>query len=380
MGKLLKYFAIILVVLIIIIAILMLIDPRLNDSHETPYLNLIDESTEPGPAEADIVQRLILFGDAGSSSLNPWQASLQKIAARAKLSPDKTAMVALGDNIYYFGYPEKESDQDEWDKGQLEDISHLDAQLKLSTETGAPLYLVPGNHDWYAEALDGMRNHIAGYAEQNSVATELRPLANSTLGAVDAVNLDGITIVFSDSSALLKTTDEELTAAMASLTQTFEQSRATHPDNVIVVVQHHPIETKGPHAGYMTHFSYWFVISVLDIFADVTSEDTTHPNYQRIIAAQSAAMAPFEKTIHAAGHDHSLQVFRRSDKLGTDYSIVSGAANTSKVSGVWHNKNTRFALSQEGFVELSVTADGSTYLQVFDIHQEAPQAGFWLAW
>ena len=57
---------------------------------------------------------------------------------------------------------------------------------------------------------------------------------------------------------------------------------------------------------------------------------------------------------------------------------MSGAANSNKVSGVRHNENTRFALSQEGFMELNITSDG-VYLQVFDIHTDGPVAGFWLS-
>ena len=41
------------------------------------------------------------------------------------------------------------------------------------------------------------------------------------------------------------------------------------------------------------------------------------------------------------------------------------------------DENSRFALSQEGFVELAVTASG-VHFSVFDIHHEDAVAGFWL--
>lgn len=378
MPKVLKHTLLGLLLLIVVIVVLVLVNPQFADNHDTPYLNLVAEKETPPPSENEILQRVLLFGDAGASSLEPWQASLQKMSQRALISPEKTAAVALGDNIYYMGYPNKDDGQKEWSESQLESIEHLDAQLKVAKVSGARFYFVPGNHDWYAGELDGMRTHITEYANEHDVAAEFRPLPSDTLAAADAINLPGVSLVFVDSSALLKTDDSELEAAMLTLTDTFANIRETHPDNLIVVNQHHPIETMGQHAGYMTHFAYWFVIRSLDLFTDVSAEDTYHPNYVRIINALDAAMKPYENVIHAGGHDHSLQVFRRPHSHGPEYTIVSGAANTSKLSGVWHTDNSRFALSQEGFIELNVTENG-TYLQVFDIHHEEPRAGFWLS-
>lgn len=378
MLKTLKYFLLGLLLLIALIVVLVLVNPQFADNHDTPYLNLVAETEAPPPAESDILQRVLLFGDAGSSTMEPWQASLQKMSARALISPEKTAAVALGDNIYYMGFPNKDDGQKEWDESQLESIEHLDAQLKVAKVSGARFYFVPGNHDWYAGELNGMRTHITEYANEHDVAAEFRPLASDTLGAADAINLPGVSLVFIDSAALLTTDEIELEDAMVTLKEAFDSIRESHPDNLIIVNQHHPLETMGQHAGYMTHFAYWFFIKALSLFVNVEAEDTYHPNYIRIINALDNAMKPYENVIHAGGHDHSLQVFRRPHSHGPEYTIVSGAANTSKLSGVWHTDNSRFALSQEGFIELNVTANG-TYLQVFDIDHEEARAGFWLS-
>jgi hypothetical protein len=86
----------------------------------------------------------------------------------------------------------------------------------------------------------------------------------------------------------------------------------------------------------------------------------------------------YDHVIFAGGHDHNLQVFRRPFDHGPEYTIVSGAGNTSKITGVWHSDNTRFALAQEGFIELNVTETG-THLSVFDIHNEDAVSQFWLS-
>ena len=74
---------------------------------------------------------------------------MAKVAARASMLPEQTIVIALGDNIYYEGFPRKEAGQQEWTDDQLESISYLDAQLKVAEVSGASLYLVPGNHDWF---------------------------------------------------------------------------------------------------------------------------------------------------------------------------------------------------------------------------------------
>lgn len=378
--KFLKRIGLALVLLIAILALLIFINPQINPSHTEPYFNLVAEQQGQPPAEEAIRQRVILYGDAGHSSIDPWQPSMRKAAERASISPEKTAIVALGDNIYMKGYPQKEPGQEEWDEDQLKSISYLDAQLKLAQETGAALYLVPGNHDWYATELDSQAQHIADYAEAHGVTTEFHPHHPGKPPLPTGVDLDGVSLVFLDTEWLLHADEPERSAALEQITSLIETTRSQHPQNLIILNAHHPMETMGQHGGYLAEFSYWFFIKLIyTIFPQAMDEDTYSPVYQRMIADLYGVMGQYDGVMFAGGHEHSLQVFGHEspDGKGPEYTLVSGAANTSKLSGVWHNDNTRFALSQEGFMELSVTDDG-VYLQVFDIHHEAPVAGFWL--
>ena len=128
------------------------------------------------------------------------------------------------------------------------------------------------------------------------------------------------------------------------------------------------------------HFAYWIIIkTIYALYPEAMNEDTYAPIYMAMIADLDKVMGRYRRIMFAAGHEHSMQLFRRphAREHGPEYTLVSGAGNSNKVSGVWHNDNTRFALSQEGFIELSVTGDG-VYLQAFDIHTEGPVAGFWL--
>ncbi len=379
--SILKKTALTLAALLATLALLVAINPQIRPSHTEPYLALAGETSANAPIEAEIRQRVILYGDAGHSTTMPWQASMAKVSERASISPAKTAVVALGDNIYMQGYPQKETGQADWNEEQLESISYLDAQLKVASESGASMYFVPGNHDWYATELDSQAAHIAAYAEQQEVATEFHPLHINQVPLPTATHRDGVSLVYIDSEWMLRSVSPGREQVLSHLEQLLTDTRRQYPDNLIVINAHHPLETMGQHGGYLAEFAYWlFIKSIFLVFPEAAEEDTYDPLYQRMIADLEGVMGKFQRLIYAAGHEHSLQVFRpaQSGKGGPQYTLVSGAGNSNKISGVWHNENTRMALAQEGFLELNVTGNG-VYLQVFDIHNEEARAGFWLA-
>lgn len=374
--KVVKRFVLALLLSIAVIALLVWINPQYAANHDTPFVALQGETEAAAPAERDIVQRIVLYGDAGHSTIEPWQASMAKVARRASISPDKTLVVALGDNIYMQGYPQKEQDQAQWDEEQLESISFLESQLLVARESGATMFLVPGNHDWYASEVDSQARHIAEYASANALALAFRPHQLGQPPLPESLDFPGVSLVFVDSEWLIQNDAATTAIAYSALDTELSRIRRERPENLIITVQHHPLETMGQHGGYMTHFVYWFFINLIDLFVDM-NQDIGHPDYDRYVSSVNTVLDKYDRVIHAAGHEHSLQLFGPTAPKTRRYNLVSGAANSNKVSGVWHNENTRFALSQEGFMELAVTA-GGVYLRVFDIHHEEPVAGFWL--
>ena len=374
--KIIKRTLLSLLALIILLAIAFWINPQYAPNHDVPFFALQQETRAAAPAEQDIIQRVLIYGDAGHSAASPWQASMAKVAERASISPAKTLVLALGDNIYMQGYPQKEADQNNWDEDQLESISYLDSQLKVAKESGATMFLVPGNHDWYATEVDSQAAHIAEYAEKHNTAVAFRPHQRGQAPLPESADFAGISVVFVDSEWLIQNDAESTAPAYQRLDQELSRIRSESTDTLIVLAQHHPMETMGQHGGYMTHFAYWFFINAIELFIDM-NQDIGHPDYDNYVSKVSAITGKYERVIHAAGHEHSLQLFKGAAGQGADYNLVSGAGNSNKVSGVWHNENTRFALSQEGFMELAITENG-VHLSVFDVHQQAAVAGFWL--
>jgi hypothetical protein len=367
-----------LLVVILLLTLAVIINPTIAPSHDKPYLALINEKAAPAPTGNEVLQRIILLGDGGHSVLDPLQPSIKKIIDRAKMVPEKTTIIALGDNIYMAGYPQLEDEQTEFNQGQLESISFLDAQLEAATQSGAKMFFVPGNHDWYATEVDSQAQHIYDYSVKNDADTAFKPYRKGGKPMPQSIDLDGVSIVFLDSEWLRSANSNDRKDAFTALDTILAKIKFEQPNNLTLITAHHPLETNGPHNGYITSFGYWFVINVIDLFYDVTAQDIFHPDYASMIAGINEITAAYDHVIFAAGHDHSLQVFRRPHDYGPEYTIVSGAGNASKVTGVWHSENTRFALAQEGFIELNITESG-THLSVFDIHNEAAVSQFWLA-
>jgi hypothetical protein len=367
-----------LVVVILLLTLAVIINPTIAPSHDEPYLALVNEKVALAPTDDEVLQRIILLGDAGHSALDPLQPSIKKIIERAKIIPEKTTIIALGDNIYMAGYPRLEGEQTEFDQGQLESISFLDAQLEAAKQSGAKMFFVPGNHDWYATEVDSQSQHIHHYSVKNNVDTSFKPYRKGREPMPQSIDLDGVSIVFLDSEWLRQANNTDRKDAFTALDTILAKIKFEQPNNLTLITAHHPLETNGPHSGYITSFGYWFVINIIDLFYDVTEQDMFHPDYASMIDGINEITSAYDHVIFAAGHDHNLQVFRRPHDYGPEYTIVSGAGNSSKVTGVWHSENTRFALAQEGFIELNITEVG-THLSVFDIHNEDAVSQFWLA-
>ena len=276
----------------------------------------------------------------------------------------------LGDNIYFFGFPNKKDDQTEYTESQLEDISHLEAQLSIAKNSGAEMFIVPGNHDWYATQVDSQAAYVEQYALDNNVRAVFTPHSLGKTPLPEVIHRNGISLVFLDTMWMIKADEAQYQSAMMAFNQLLQQTSKTHPDNLVLIAAHHPIETMGPHNKYYTSTTYQAFIKVLSLFAE-NDQDTDHSNYRRLIEGMELTLARYPKAIYAAGHEHSLQIFKDSEGNSPQYRLVSGAANSSKITGVGTNDNSLFALAQEGFMELDILDNGMV-LRVFSIHQQQP--------
>jgi len=344
---------------------------QVSESHrEAPFIG--ESASELNPSSA-LLHRLILFGDAGKSTEHPYEGSLALAVRRAQLLPQHSSVIALGDNIYRDGYPVLAAGQLQFDAAQLEDISHLNAQLQVASRSGAEMFVLPGNHDWDAGQLDGQARHILDFSENNNANTSLIPYHHGHRPQV--IERPGLSIIFVDSMWMIKADTATFDAAIAQLQKLLADSRRQQPDNVIVIAAHHPIESMGPHytgLGSLGATLKWLLKNLALRHFD---SDLTDSPYRRYIDAIERSSEPYSKVLFTGGHDHSLQLFKSA--RSPHYRLVSGAANSSKLSRVWHNNNSLFAQSIEGLMELEIYQEG-VLLTIYTVNALGPAYKHWL--
>src|SRR6202000_74406 len=98
-------------------------------------------------AQDSIVYRVVLIGDAGE--IDKEQQAVLGFAANSIIK-DKTTVLYLGDNIYPSGMGLPGSP----DEKRTQSI--LQSEYTPMRAKGAPVYFIPGNHDWDRMGLHGL--------------------------------------------------------------------------------------------------------------------------------------------------------------------------------------------------------------------------------
>lgn len=318
----------------------------------------LPDGDDGGGPEA--VVELLLIGDAGKPAPggDPVLLAAERMAARA---PERTVVVFLGDNVYPDGMPEEEGPR----RTEAERI--IGAQLAVPVRSGARGIFVPGNHDWdhsgpkgWAEARvaeDYIRSHGAG---------RVRLLPGRGCPGPEVVDLPGgLRLVALDSQWWLHPFDKPRpppdvcpattdSAVIARLRVVLREA-AGRP---VVVVAHHPLVSGGTHG----------VFPLLPTrFAPVprfSAQDLGHPQYRRMRAVLQAGFEADPPLVHAAGHDHNLQLLRTA---GARFQVVSGTGIFGHTGPVRRLPGTVYARRASGFMRLSLLADGAVRLDAFTV-------------
>ena len=145
--------------------------------------------------------------------------------------------------------------------------------------------------------------------------------------------------------------------AVAELSKALADAANSSKDLEVIVATHHPLATHGVHGQWYRFFN----------------QDLRGPKNRRMVKAIRRAYleSGTRPLIHAAGHDHSLQVLRGSDEVsagGRDphYNLVSGAGSWEKLQAVGDGGDTLFAHEHTGFMVVDFMKDGSVFLQVIE--------------
>lgn len=326
-----------------------------------PFLLLIILGNSMNAQQKDLIySRVIFIGDAGE--MDTQQSAVLKHAA-ANVIKGKTTVMYLGDNIYPkgMGLPGSKEEQ------QTKEI--LRSQYQPMREQGAPVYFIPGNHDWDKMGPDGLakiKRQWEFLEEQNDSLLKLVPRD----GCPDPVEIQvspDVTIIAFDSEWWLFPYSKDNPDAECdcnnrdAVINRLEELLDKNRDKVILLASHHPFKTYGTHGGYYSWKDHLFPFSALNKnllvpmpligslypllrSAFPTPEDTGNPLYQYMVKRIEQVFNRFPNIVRVAGHEHGLQFIKDKNSL----QVVSGAG--AKHSYVVKGRYALYASALPGYV------------------------------
>ena len=398
----------------------------LGCAHSRAYMAPTRAGAPPPPSAVD--HRLVLIGDAGDPDPNG-EPTLRALEKHVSLLPERTTAVFLGDNVYETGMPEPTPIEgtpveEILDKTLLNLFaSRRDAERRVKAQVkgvdvrGARAVFVPGNHDWDQFGVGGWKRvrELESYVELLAKTTDVQLTLLPGGGCPGPITLDlgrRARLVVLDTQWFLErgekpgpednptgcaqTTTEEVTTALGAVLREAKRDR-----RAAIVVAHHPLRSHGPHGGYVSPrvhvfplvmfgsyvptWSHWIPIPGLgSIFGmtrawfspnaqDMSSDANADMRATLWAAMDEPAVDGAAPLIYAAGHEHSLQIFRSSH--GPRYLVVSGLGSSSKATPVGHDGTWLFAHSdheQPGFVTVDFLRDGRVRLAVVECAPATP--------
>lgn len=310
-------------------------------------------------AQDSIVQRIIFIGDAGE--INYQQETVIPYAADHILS-GKTTVMYLGDNIYPHGIGLEGSAEQEGTRQILR------SQYEPMRAKGAPVYFVPGNHDWDRMGKLGLAKIKEQWKFLDSQKDPLLKLvpANGCPDPVEIPISNNMVIIAYDSEWWVFTHDkanadcncDNEAEVIEQLDSLFYKNR----DKVILLAGHHPFASYGIHGGYYNWKDHVFPLTAIHKYLFIplpligslypllrssiflNPEDMHHPLYQHMIREVDHVFEGFPNLTYVAGHEHGLQLIKNPQRL----QVVSGAG--AKHSFAKKGKYSHYADATQGFV------------------------------
>ena len=394
-------------------------------SHSHPFMVAPLDGRPPAAEEVD--HRLLLIGDAGDPDPDG-EPTLHALQKQVELMPTRTTVVFLGDNVYETGMPEPSPIEGTVTEEVLDEAllnlfasrrdseRRVKAQVKAVDVPGARTIFIPGNHDWDQFG-------VGGWQRVRQQEDYIRQLAGLVAGRVTFLPGGGCPgpltvdlgqharLVVLDTQWFLEvgkkpapddnptgcaqtTEDQVLDALGAVLRESARVKRAA------IVVGHHPLRSHGSHGGYVSPrvhlfplvmfgsyvptIAHWIPIPGIGTLMgearawfspnpqDMSSSANEHMRSRLLTAMDDAAADGAAPLLYAAGHEHSLQVFR--SPRGPRYLVVSGLGSHRKALPVGRDRDSLFAHSNvdaPGFVRVDFLRNGRVRLGVVEATPQA---------
>ncbi len=337
----------------------------------------------PAIRPEEVAASLYLIGDAGQpdSAGEPVLVALRRdLASRHS----ERVVVFLGDNAYPRGLPPPGR------AGRPEAERHLAAQVEAVTSTGARGYLVPGNHDWAKQGVDGwnaIKRQERFVDSLGAGRVLLRPGGGCPGPSVVDIGTR-LRLILLDTQWWLhsgaKPRDPDSGCGAGAESEVVDSLRAALTGaggRLVVMAQHHPLRSGGEHGGHFELRDHLFPLTAIKSSLwiplpwigslypaarqqGISSQDIPSRAYQRLIAAFRRAMAAAPPSLYAAGHDHNLQVLSGGPAR---LELVSGAGIYGHSGKAVPIRGTLFARRASGYARLDVPKAGPARLAILQV-------------
>jgi len=333
-----------------------------------------DWGGQPLPAKK-LDYKVYLIGDAGASPEGKRSAALELLGQELEKAPKESAVVFLGNNAIPEGLPRKKAHGHDRAEHQLK------AQLDILKNYKGQIVFLPGNYDWAADGVDGLRRQqefIEKYLNREDVF--LPKDACSGPEVMELTKQLGLLIVDSQWYMADWDLEPELNESceIQSRGEFIEQAKDAAADFVgknLLVVAHHPLYANGWQDDHFALRDNLFppsdahpqrqvplpLVGSAILLADKLSasrQETGHPIYQQYIGGMEALARQHGSIIYAAGHEHNLQLATHKGLT----QIISGAGSLSSPVKLGNTSQMAYAGSQ-GFAVIHFYQDGEAWVE-----------------
>ncbi|NNC51271.1 MAG: metallophosphoesterase, partial [Flaviramulus sp.] len=207
-----------------------------------------DKHNEVQFPNKDIDKTFYLIGDAGKAPMGGMSKALKVFKKHIEGKATKgDYTLFLGDNIYPSGLPKKNK------KGRIEAENALNAQGKALSNFKGKTVFIPGNHDWYAGGLPGLKREEK-YIEDLVGKNTFQPENGCPLESIDVS--ETIQLIIIDTQWYLENWNNHPTinneCEIKTRKRFFEEIEGElkkAQNKTTVFAMHHPMYTNGSHGG-----------------------------------------------------------------------------------------------------------------------------------
>ncbi|MCH4551625.1 metallophosphoesterase [Aestuariibaculum lutulentum] len=330
-----------------------------------------DNSAQLAFPEKEVETRFYLIGDGGLVYNN--EASSAVKAFQNFIKGKKTEndyVLFLGDNIYPAGMPKKD------EKGRAEAEQSLNVQVLAVEGFQGETIFIPGNHDWYANRLVGLKEEEK-YIEKALGKNTFLPANGCPLESIEVS--DKVQLIIIDTQWYLENWNKNPTInddceikTEALFFDELEGEIKKGQGKTIVIAMHHPMFSNGAHGGEFAAAKHLFptqkpiplpglasLAVQLRAQGGVSPQDRYNKRYNQLMQRIETMSINNGNIVFVSGHEHTLQYIEHDDIK----QIISGAG--SKESYAALGDDGLFSYGKLGFAVYTVFKDGSSHVQFY---------------